>query len=155
MNGNNGNGKSLTITEIVTRGARLSPFEDLKLRTLSAFTGIWEKLLYVSELRSSQGKYHHWGHSRVHGEDRSQAALRQIHSDLYVELLRTPMSELKTMLESDEKRSVVSITRRITEAGKKMVPEKLEGGSRRHFNSIVLAFRLINAEKQVSSQSTA
>ena len=151
-----GAGKSLPIAEVVTKGARLSPFEDFQVRTLSALSGLWAKLLYVADLRSEDGKYHHWGHSRVHGESRSQIALSKAHSELYITLLRRPIRELvgeiKTANYASDPREIL---RKIAAGKKQMIPENLEGGSPRHLNSIALAVRLVYEQQRASSQPAA
>lgn len=146
----------MPIPELVNGGARLSPFEDFQARTLSALSGLWTKLLYMTEVRSADGSYRHWGHSRVHGESASQVALARAHSELYIALLRTPIRELVEEIKvtdgDSESRELVG---KITTRNKQMIPDDLEGGSPRHFNSIVLAARLVYEMQQASSHSTA
>lgn len=142
--------KSLPTTEIVTRTGRLSPFEDLKKRTLSAIAGLWPKLLYVTELRSKDGRYEHWGHSRVHGDLNSQVALAQAHSELYLQVLRTPLRDLSSEWEHE----IVEPSRR-SDVLKLMVPTDLQGGSPRHFSLIVLTARLLSEERRASTRSSA
>src|SRR5215469_5751373 len=112
----------LPFPEIVTRRYRLSPSDDFKLRTLAALQGIWAKLLYMSGLRLADGKYDHWGHIRTYGEKQSQETLAEVHSEIYLELLRTPLRQL--MRESaeeslaDRKERVI----RIRDSAAKMIP---------------------------------
>ena len=147
-----GTPKSLPVTELATTGARLSPFEDFKLRTLSAISGLWAKLLYVAELRSEDGNYEHWGHSRLHGEGRSQEALAQAHSELYIELLRTPISELAKELEAvGDENEPAPAARRLAENEAKAVPQNFRGGSPRHFSSVVLAVSLLDSDRRAST----
>lgn len=147
---------SLPIPEIVTRGARLSPFEDFKVRTLSALSGLWAKLLYVAELRSDDGKYHHWGHSRVHGESLSQIALSKAHSELYIAVLRSPIRELIAEMDTpNDGPDRSELVRKIASCSKQLIPKNLEGGSPRHLNSVALAVRLVYEQQRASSQPTA
>ena len=136
-------------------GARLSPFEDFQVRTLSALSGLWMKLLYIAELRSADGTYSHWGHSRTHGESRSQAALARAHSDVYIALLRSPVRELVEEIENsggiDQKKKFGNIIAK--QDG--MIPKNLEGGSPRHFSSIALAVRLVCENQRDSNHSVA
>jgi len=149
-------GKSLPISEIVTRGARLSAFEDFQARTLSALTGLWAKLLYMAELRRDGEKYCHWGHSRVHGESQSQAALARAHSELYITLLRTPIRELVQEIETTNSLpDARTLEQKIADAQPRIFPASLEGGSPRHFNSVVLAVSLVRGRQQASSHSAA
>jgi hypothetical protein len=156
MGGPNGSAKTLPTLEFVKGGARLSPSEDFKIRTLAAVVGLWAKLAYMAELRSEDGRYEHWGHRRVHGEAQSQAALASIHSELYIELLRTPVRKLAEELNpssliNDGSRTISQLERMKRNA----IPENPEGGSRRHFNSLLLTARLLNADRQVSTGSSA
>jgi len=146
----------LAISELVTGGARLSPFEDFRARTLSSLSGLWTKLLYMAELRSDDGKYCHWGHSRVHGESRSQAALARAHSELYITMLRSPIRELVEEIETrGDATDPTELARKIAASGDRMIPENREGGSPRHFNSIALAVRLIYENQRASNHSAA
>lgn len=146
----------MLISEVVNRGARLSAFEDFQARTLSALSGLWTKLLYMTELRSEDGKYKHWGHSRVHGELRSQAALARAHSELYIELLRIPIRELVEEIETTgDGTDPTELVRKIAASKPRIIPENLEGGSPRHFNSIALAVRLVYEKPRASNRSAA
>lgn len=147
--------KTLPIPELVKRTARLSAFEDFKARSLSALSGRWGKLLYMAELLGKDFSYEHWGHSRVHGEACSQAALGKIHSEIYIEVLRTSIVDLtgKDELESDQDRHVLS--ERMASLASRMIPRELNGGSTRHFNSILLIVRLLCAERRASNRSVA
>jgi hypothetical protein len=143
--------ETLPISEVVTGTGRLSAFEDFTKRTLSAIAGLWAKLLYVTGLRLPDGKYEHWGHGRVHGEQNSQLALARIHSGLYLEVLRTPLRDLMQEWE----RSETATEELPLKAAKLIVPSDLQGGSPRHFNSIALAFHLLNVDRAASTRSNA
>jgi hypothetical protein len=149
-----GGKKRLTITEIVTKGARLSPFEDFRQRTLSAISGLWAKLLYMAQLRSDDGSYQHWGHMRAHGEAQSQYSLGKAHSEIWLQVLRTPLNDLLTEAHADD-----SLMKKVLSANQtnrtNLIPKDLEGGSRRHFNSIVLAVHLLAVDRHASRHSTA
>jgi len=149
-------GELVQIAEVITRGARLSPFEDFQARTLSALSGLWAKLLYMAELRSDDGNYQHWGHSRVHGESLSQIALSKAHSELYITLLRSPIRELVEEVETTKDSLAQSeVMRSLATRWKQVIPKNLEGGSPRHFNSIALAVRLVYEQQRASSQPAA
>ena len=109
---------------------------------MSAITGLWAKLVYIAELRAEDGTYRHWGHSRVHGDERSQAALARMHSELYIELLRTSIRDLHT---KEDKGACIGAAERLHEMHEAAIPTNLEGGSPKHFNSLLLAVRLLNA----------
>lgn len=155
LNGSNG-AKTLPIPELVKGTARLSPFEDFKARTLSALSGRWAKLLYMAELRGKDLTYKHWGYSRTHGEACSQAALGKIHSETYIEVLRTSVADLIRELGWERRQALHNAeVERIEALGSKMIPKELNGGSARHFNSILLTLRLLSAERRVSSHTIA
>lgn len=101
------------------------------------------------ELRSADGKYDHWGHTQVYGKVNSQAALARAHSEVYLEVLRTPLRSLTDEGECGDDRVC-------QEFSKLMVPMDLNGGSPRHLSSVVLAVRLLRTEpRQVSTRSSA
>lgn len=144
--------KSLTVSEVVSGAARLSPIEDFATRTLSAIPGLWRKFLYMAELRSADGKYEHWGHRRIHGELSSQQALASIHSQVYLDVLRMPLRELMSAGEDQNYSTAASFP---VELQVRMVPSELQGGSPRHFNSIALAVRYLSAARQASTRLDA
>ena len=110
----------------------------------------------MAELRSEDGKYHHWGHSRVHGESRSQIALSKAHSELYIALLRTPIRDLVEEIEmTSDGSDPRELVRKIADGKQQLVPENVEGGSPRHFSSIALAVRLVYEKQRASSHSAA
>ena len=138
----------MPIPEIVKVRARLSPFDDFKFRTLSALPGLWNKFLYLVELRSKDGKYEHWGYSRVHGQAESQAALAKLHAELYLETLRTPIRDF-----APEWRQCDGSDVHLSDAI--MVPADLQGGSPKHFNSVLLCSRLLTSDRPASTHSGA
>ena len=52
--------------------------------------GLWAKLAYVARLRDQKGEYQHWGLMRCHGSDQARSAMREVHEQVYAELLRSP-----------------------------------------------------------------
>lgn len=72
----------------------LKVVEDFKKYTLQALPTILEKLAYISSLQNEEGRYIHWGLSRIFGDLKAQKAIRAVHSDLAVELLRIPLRNL-------------------------------------------------------------
>lgn len=106
----------------------------------------------MAELRSADGKYEHWGHSRTHGELSSQQALASIHSRIYVDVLRTPLRELMANGEDKNGSATAELP---AELQTRMLPPDLRGGSPRHFNSIVLAARYLSAGRQASTRSAS
>jgi hypothetical protein len=149
-------GRSLPIPEIGKGMARLSTFEDFLKRTLNALQGIWRKLDYLSELRTPDGEYEHWGLSRVHGELAARSVLAETHSFLYTQLLRTPIQELIEDLELDvDGESAEVLGGRIAGRRMQMIPKAAPGIAPRHFNSVVLAVSLLSREQRSASRPTS
>ena len=68
--------------------------EDFKKYTLRSLPTLLERLAYVSSLQSEEGRYVHWGLSRIFGDQRAQKAIRAAHSELALETLRAPIRTL-------------------------------------------------------------
>ena len=147
--------EKLTIPEFVTKGARLSAFEDIKTRTLAKIQGLLPKLLYLAELRDEDGSYQHWGHARIHGESASQAALARAHAELYAQLLRTPIPDLVVGGSEETFREWRSQVARLLELKSKVVPCDSNNWSILHFNSVVLALRMLSAADTGSTRQAA
>ncbi len=147
--------EKLTIPEFVTKGARLSAFEDIKIRTLPKIPGLLAKLLYVAELRGDDGAYQHWGHARTHGEEASQTAFTRVHGELFAQLLRTPISELTTAGSEENSRQWHEQVTRLLELRSKVVPRDASRWSTLHFNSVVLALRMLSAANTESIRPAA
>lgn len=77
--------------------------EDFRKYTLQAFPTLVEKLAYISSLQNQQGGYTHWGLSRIFGDHRAQKAIRTVHSELALEVLRRPISALYQELQQPER----------------------------------------------------
>lgn len=150
-----GKDKSLPSLEFLTRGARLGPFEDFKLRTIGAISGLWSRFLYAASLRGKDGNYFHWGHARVHGELQSQAAVARMHSELYIELLRSPIRLLAQEWTQADGRESEAELKQLIGIRDIAIPDDMAGGSPRHFNSILLTTRLLLANRQVSTPGAA
>lgn len=72
-----------------------SAYEDLRHRTLGGMEGIWAKLAYIAERRSSNGHYRHWGFERTHGTESAQDAFARVHQSLVETVLQTRLRSLK------------------------------------------------------------
>lgn len=72
----------------------LKVVEDFKKYTLQALPTMVEKLAYISSLQSEEGRYSHWGLSKIFGDHRAQKAIRTVHSELALELIRAPIRNL-------------------------------------------------------------
>jgi hypothetical protein len=72
-----------------------SALQDLKETTLAAVSGLLGKLAYLASLRSTHGRYEHWGMEAVHGPESSERALRTAHAEVVARILRTPLEGME------------------------------------------------------------
>lgn len=107
--------------------------DDFQQRTLGAIPGLWAKLRYLAELRGPAGAYCHWGMSRTFGVETTQRIVAAAHSELFLQLLRTPLRQLRTDFLRGDPLSTELLDWSL------YVPADLEGGSVEHFSSIVSA----------------
>jgi hypothetical protein len=118
--------------------------EDLCYRTLEVFNGPLEKLAYLASLRDQPGAYRHWGMTKTYGEAQALAAMAEAHTQVWLELLRTPIPELlRQMSEMDvnTRRTVIEEVRKYRALS---YPEDRSGGGVPHFNSILLALECLS-----------
>jgi len=121
--------------------------DDFVLWTLSNIPGILGKLDYVSELREND-RYLHWGLTRIYGEEATQRALGEVHRELFLQVLRTPLPQLvKDVACSAAGKQVEprDFLESLVRNSKSLVPPEVGGGSVAHFNSIVVALLLLLA----------
>ncbi len=120
----------------------LSASEDVLATTLAALPGVWGKLQYVSGLRNEEGRYHHWGLERLHGEAAVQRALGAAHRDVFLDILRTPLAPLlekAALSAADQELDAVSYLSQLSARRQALLPPDLGGGMEAHFNSILTA----------------
>jgi hypothetical protein len=125
----------------------LNAEEDFAQRTLGTLQNVWEKLAYVSGLKSSEGSYDHWGLASVHGREVASQAIAKAHSEVLRETLATPLQKLHTF----ERNSAIS-------AEKKphlFMPADLRGGCREHVEYVVEALRLLGQRESQTSHQAA
>jgi hypothetical protein len=124
----------------------LPPLDDFVTRTLGAIPGLLARIDYVSSLKK-EGRYEHWGLSRVHGIKAAERTISDAHKMLIAEVLRTPLRvlakdniasceaeglEMRTYLEGLEARHAT------------LLPDPREGGaSGLHFNSVLRALSVL------------
>lgn len=124
----------------------LPPLDDFVTRTLGAIPGLLARIEYVSSLKK-EGRYEHWGLTRVHGVRAAQTAIGDAHKMLIAEVLQTPLRvlaednaascaaqglEMRTYLEKLE-------TRHMT-----LLPDPRErAASELHFNSVLRALSVL------------
>jgi hypothetical protein len=68
--------------------------EDFKRNTLKVLPTLLEKVAYISSLQGEDGRYMHWGLSRIFGDLKAQQGIGSVHSDLAMQLIRIPVRNL-------------------------------------------------------------
>jgi hypothetical protein len=125
-----------------------SPFEDFSNTTLQAVSGTLGKLVYLAGLRDSDGQYTHWGLARRHGSQTANTTIADAHANIFSQLLRTPLSSLwneVSELASAQGSDAIRFMNEVRQGSRGLVPSDLRGGSRRHFNSVLLALSSLAA----------
>jgi len=72
----------------------LNVAEDFKRYTLKALPTLLEKMAYISSLQNGDGRYSHWGLSRLFGDHRAQKGIAVVHSELAMNLIRVPIRSI-------------------------------------------------------------
>jgi hypothetical protein len=119
----------------------LNAAEDLRKRTLARLSGSLARLRYLGELRS-QG-HSHWGLQQRHDREAVGAAIRENHTEEFVEVLRTDLDQLVEDFPQQEE-SVISADGKLPEA-RELEPENAGGGSRRHLSGLMYALSKVMA----------
>lgn len=145
------------LSEHGTNMTLFTPLEDFMLRTVSSVEGMWSKLEYVADLRKESGGYEHWGLERVFGHEPAERAIAAAHRNLVLELLRTPLPKLmeEARLSARQHNLPVNMyVQGLYSRGQELLPEKLGGGSAKHFNSVLLALSALAACHPANTAAT-
>lgn len=129
----------------------LSPADDFSSRTLAAVPGTLGKLEYISELRTDSGAYAHWGLSRSYGETAANQAVAAAHSEIFIEVLRTPLRMLAQEIQRQAEARGVSLREYVAtlrSTGEKLIPASLCGGTLRHFSSVLESLSALAASQE-------
>ena len=118
-------------------------------RTVSSVEGVWSKLEYLADLREEgTGHYEHWGLARTFGEEPARRAMEQAHRNMLLQILHTPLSvlmdEARTSAQSQAQTLNIYV-QQLQRNERRLVPERLGGGSAKHFSSILLALSCLAA----------
>jgi hypothetical protein len=103
----------------------LSPKDDFKNRTLSAFPSVLEKLSYVCSLRNPDGTYDHWGLKQLLGEAKANNTIHGVHGDLTMEATRTPIRELSRQFENSNSPQRLPLTLKAPSSGDDLLSDHL------------------------------
>lgn len=145
------------LSEHVTNMTLYSPLEDFMQRTVSSVEGMWSKLEYVADLRQEGGGYEHWGLERVFGHEPAERAIASAHRNLVLDLLRTPLQRLmeEARISARQRELPVNMyVQGLYSRCEKLLPERLGGGSVKHFNSVLLALSALAACHPVNTAAT-
>lgn len=124
---------------------RLSVFADF-MQSLNVLNGVWSRLNYIRELREVDGKYRHWGLAQTHGEVETNRAIAEVHSELHLQLLRSPLQEVfeQLPLGADEAGcSSLQLAEQLCEERERLMPDDLRGGSPKHFDAVLKVTKML------------
>ena len=141
------------IPEIGTKMTLLSASEDLRYRTLDALRGPLERLAYLASLRDESGQYSHWGLARTFSEPAARSAIAEVHSQVWIEVLRTPIPELVRSMVGMEPTVRAEVLQQLGNYRDKILPADLGGGGVRHFNSILVALSCLSKAAGATPQA--
>jgi len=125
----------------------LSASDDLRYRTLAVLGGVLERFAYLVSLRDGEGHYRHWGLSRIYGEEVASNALAEVHTQVWLELLRTSLPKLHKELMGLQDSRRVEVIRSLKANRLLACPANHDGGGARHFNSILVALASLSRAK--------
>ena len=124
-----------------------SALEDLLGTTLAGVAGVVGKIQYVASLQNVvRGTYSHWGLTRAYGEQAAQQALAEAHRQLFLTVLRTPLSALRNevMISSAALQMTAGeYVQSLRNQEQLLLPQDLNGGSARHFSSVLHALSIL------------
>ncbi len=134
----------------------LSAYEDFVVRTLASVRGLLGKLVYLGSLRNDAGDYCHWGMSKTFGQSRASEALAQAHTEAWLEVLRTPIPALFAETQDSTLEADLGLGNGIWRGQlEKLTPPDVSGGTKRHFNSILLTLSLLSQAAKEPNQRAA
>jgi hypothetical protein len=145
------------LSEHGTNMTLFTPLEDFMHRTISSVEGMWSKLEYVADLRQEGGGYEHWGLARVFGHESAERAIAVAHRNLVLELLRTPLPKLMEEARLSARQHDMPVNMYVQglyTRGEELLPERLGGGSVKHFNSVLLALSALAACHPMNTAAT-
>jgi hypothetical protein len=125
--------------------ALFNAHQDFLNRSLSPLSSVWERLAYVAGLRTSNGRYEHWGLTQTYGRNEAQKGMSQAHSELFQQTLATPIRELQQPFS----KAVRAATK------EKLVPEDTKGCCREHMEYVVEALTLLSAAQNQTAHRAA
>jgi hypothetical protein len=137
-----------------------NPLTDFVKNTMAAIEGLWQKLLYVADLRSTTeaNSYMHWGLGRRYGKKNTDDAIGTVHSELFLETLRTPLRKLWSDVEDSANPQAVSpeiYAENLWNDRDKLLPKDLRGGTKEHFEVTLFTLRNLAQHHEDATQQDA
>lgn len=122
-------------------------FDDFMQGTLAALPNLWQKLEFLGSLRTADGGYEHWGMTYVYGEAKAEETMRRSHTEVFLQLLATPLDRLFEEAANSESESGGMALRHFGEYqhNSKLLPPDLDGGDVQHFQFILRTLALLSA----------
>jgi hypothetical protein len=130
----------------------LSASEDFQYRTLASLGSALEQLAYVMGLRKEDRQYRHWGMERTYGAEAADAAIAEVHSQIWLRVLRTSIPELLREVQEMDRATRLEVMRGLKDYRKMSYPAELSGGTIRHFNSVLLALESLSRSSDATHQ---
>ncbi len=138
--------------------ALLSALDDLLTRSLAAIPGLLGRLEYLASLKLD-GRYGHWGLSRVHGERAAQRAMVDAHKLLVGEVLQTRLELLVQNSEAAcaaEGRETPVYVEELRKRQPSLLPdESLRPATTRHFSSVLSALSALTRAQRRATHPDA
>ena len=115
----------------------LSAYDDFVSGTLAALPTVVGRLRYLAGLRR-RGLYEHWGMERVYGAEVAQQAMARAHTAVVLQILRLPTREVMRQVRQEAAGAEMAAgdyLEQLLNRDQALQPEKLGGGSARHFTA--------------------
>lgn len=116
-----------------------NPISDFSRNTLGGLRTLWAKLAYLVGLRDTSGRYHHWGMEQKYGEQSALEAIRTLHRQVAIDMMRMPTAELWQQLA--EELSDPSLTdadyEELLQRTKELLPEGSTRAAEEHFTLLI------------------
>jgi hypothetical protein len=98
------------------------------------------QLEYLANSREPDGKYFHWGLARMYGGEALQQSMSEVHSSVFIDVLRKPIPELADEIGSSAQEAAApsdGLIRTLSEKFKAASPENQEGGCEAHLKMVL------------------
>ena len=131
-----------------------SAYDDLRERTLAKIEGVWGKLVYVADRRSTEAGYEHWGFERKHGTVTARNAFARAHQSLVGTILRTRLRLLVDDVEHSrrvEGVSSASYVRKLTGDLYRLLPSGCSKATELHLASVLRVLSILQDSQAQSA----